>query len=124
MILGACSRMLLYSSPRRTPEPMAWVSCSMAASMPEASVPAMTNCLLTCSMNAMISSLLEKAFPAISPSFDTASAVAWYAPLDRSADRKIMSCSSCVVCSPSFIMSRRAVVDIIWSDSPSTFDTV
>ena len=30
-IFGACSRMLLYSSPRSTPEPIACVSCSMAA---------------------------------------------------------------------------------------------
>ena len=86
IMFGACSRILLYSSPRSTPEPIACVSCNIAASMPCAEVPAILNCLFTCSIKAMVSLLLLKASPAISPSFATASAVARYEPLDLCAE--------------------------------------
>ena len=56
---------------------MACVSCNMAASIPAADVPAIANCLLISSENMISSSLLEKASPAITPIFATASAVVW-----------------------------------------------
>ena len=77
MMVGACSKLLFNSSPRRTPDDRACVSCNMAASMPAADVPAIANCLLISSENMISSSLLEKASPAITPIFATASAVVW-----------------------------------------------
>ena len=72
---GAFSRTEFSSSPRRTPMPMACLSWSMAAAWPCASAPPMTNCLLTCSMKEMSSSLLLNAALALAPILATAEAV-------------------------------------------------
>ena len=114
-IPGPASRIEFSSSPRSAPDAIAWVSCSMALLCSCAEAPPMTNSLLTCSIKAIVSSLLAKAFLAFSPSLAMAEAVSRYPARDRCADAMILACSSSSDCLPSFISFRRAFADVISS---------
>ena len=75
-IPGALSRIEFSSSPLSAPAAIACVSCTIALLCSWAVAPPMTNCLLTCSMNAITWSMSwSKAFPAFSPNLATADAV-------------------------------------------------
>ena len=106
----ALSSTAFNSSPWSLPAASAWVSWSITLSTPCAEVPATTKDLLSSSVKAISSSLLLKASPACIPSFETASAVVWYAALALVADARIFASKlSTVLLSSTIRLSRASV---------------
>ena len=117
---GAPSSMEFNSSPRRAPAAIACVSCMMAFFCSTAFAPPMINCLFTCSANAISSSLLSNAAPALSPILATICAVSKYAERERIAEAMIFCSSSSTLPPSSTSRFNLAVVPASASETPAS----